>query len=263
MVKKKNAISILLFLLLIFYTPIARLYSPYNSKDFVAFLDVGTGDSILISSGSSSLLIDGGPSTYSTNNLSKYLNNSPTAYLATHLHSDHISGLTKFSNLSKNLYLSTSIKHLKTYESQKVLNTYTIVPIEADDVITVGNFTIVVIWPNDDCDSENPNYCSTVLLVTHNTGGSILLTSDSENSAQENYVERLSKVNVIKVPHQGSGDSLYPDALSLLSPEYAVISVGVNSYGHPSQKTIDYYNSTNTKIYRTDEKGDILLFFPN
>ena len=43
-------------------------------------------------------------------------------------------------------------------------------------------------------------------------------------------------------------------------PKYAIISVGNNNeYGYPKQVVLDKLNELNTKIYRTDELGTILL----
>jgi competence protein ComEC len=42
-----------------------------------------------------------------------------------------------------------------------------------------------------------------------------------------------------------------------VKPELAVISVGKNSYGHPSKQAVDMLQSVNSKVLRTDQGGDI------
>ena len=43
-------------------------------------------------------------------------------------------------------------------------------------------------------------------------------------------------------------------------PSIAIIQVGKdNSYNLPNQETIDKLNAVGTKIYRTDESGNILV----
>ena len=45
-----------------------------------------------------------------------------------------------------------------------------------------------------------------------------------------------------------------------MHPEYAIISVGKdNEYYHPHQVTIDKLERLNTKIYRTDLEGTIIV----
>ena len=42
-------------------------------------------------------------------------------------------------------------------------------------------------------------------------------------------------------------------------PEYALISVGENSYGHPTEETLSRLRDADVKIYRTDMQGDIIV----
>lgn len=46
----------------------------------------------------------------------------------------------------------------------------------------------------------------------------------------------------------------------MVSPKYAVIGVGKNNkFGHPADSTIESLKKLNTKIYRTDEMGEIIF----
>lgn len=65
---------------------------------------------------------------------------------------------------------------------------------------------------------------------------------------------------VIKIGHNGSDTSSSQSFLNEVLPQIAIISVGEgNSYGHPKQTTLDKLNKLGTLVYRTDEKGNILL----
>jgi competence protein ComEC len=49
--------------------------------------------------------------------------------------------------------------------------------------------------------------------------------------------------------------------LSAEQPQYAVISVGVNNhFGHPHSLTLDRLKNLGTKVFRTDQVGDIIFF---
>ena len=62
---------------------------------------------------------------------------------------------------------------------------------------------------------------------------------------------------VLKVAHHGSNSSTSNAWLKATKPTYAVIPVGKNSYGHPTQKTIDKLTRAGAIIYRTDLQGDV------
>jgi len=44
-----------------------------------------------------------------------------------------------------------------------------------------------------------------------------------------------------------------------VTPETAVISVGENSYGHPSEELLTRLRNMNVNILRTDEAGNIIF----
>jgi beta-lactamase superfamily II metal-dependent hydrolase len=46
-----------------------------------------------------------------------------------------------------------------------------------------------------------------------------------------------------------------------VSPKAAMIGVGKNSYGHPTQEVLDRLSSFGVSIYRTDTNGTIKLNF--
>ncbi|MFH1863991.1 MAG: MBL fold metallo-hydrolase, partial [bacterium] len=64
-------------------------------------------------------------------------------------------------------------------------------------------------------------------------------------------------IEYIKVPHHGSKNGLTQKLLEAVVPKLAVISVGKNSYGHPSGETLKILRDYDTKILRTDQLGDV------
>ena len=72
----------------------------------------------------------------------------------------------------------------------------------------------------------------------------------------------LPDINVIKVGHHGSKTSSGKEFINEINPKYSVISVGKNNrYGHPNKEVLD--NLDNSKIYRTDQDGSIMLKIKN
>ena len=65
---------------------------------------------------------------------------------------------------------------------------------------------------------------------------------------------------MLKLGHHGSDTSTSTDFLQAVSPAYAVACVGAgNSYGHPSQQTLDLLGSRGVALYRTDLQGNLLF----
>jgi competence protein ComEC len=66
-------------------------------------------------------------------------------------------------------------------------------------------------------------------------------------------------LSVLVVGHHGSKNSTGEALLEALSPALAVISVGENSYGHPTAETLARLADAGTTVYRTDQCGTITL----
>ena len=60
--------------------------------------------------------------------------------------------------------------------------------------------------------------------------------------------------------HHGSKNSSSWDMLRALTPEIALISVGDNSYGHPTDEALRRIVLAGAKVYRTDLQGNIYIF---
>lgn len=74
--------------------------------------------------------------------------------------------------------------------------------------------------------------------------------------------ERITKdhdvdIDVLKVAHHGSRFSSSDVFLKEATPLLAIISVGKNTYGHPSPEAVDRIKNVTNTILRTDEEGII------
>ena len=66
--------------------------------------------------------------------------------------------------------------------------------------------------------------------------------------------------DVLKVGHHGSDTSSTREFIEAVEPSHAVVSVGEgNSYGHPSPTTLETFSDIGADIWRTDEKGTIVV----
>ena len=236
---------------------------PQDNNLRVYCLDVGQGDSILITNNNKTMLIDASTNEMG-NRVVKYLNDlgiKKIDYLVgTHPHEDHIGGL---DNVIKNfdigtIYMPNVVATTKTFEevidaiSAKKLK---VTSPKTGDKFTVGNAECEVMSIRNDKDDYNN--CSIVIKMDFNNV-SYLFTGDAEESVESS--RKWPHIDVLKVRHHGSNTSSSKNFLEQIKPEVALISVGQgNTYGPPTQATLKRLSNIGAKIYRTDENGTILL----
>jgi competence protein ComEC len=134
------------------------------------------------------------------------------------------------------------------------------------DILDLGaDVTVDVLWPVEPLlqsggePASNDN--SIVLQVTH---GSIrfLITGDLEARGEAQLIaletnEEL-RSDVLVVGHHGSRTSSTAEFLDVVSPNVAIIPVGLdNQYGHPHDEVVQRLRFRSVRIYRTDLDGTI------
>ena len=89
----------------------------------------------------------------------------------------------------------------------------------------------------------------------------LLITGDMDSNTEEQLLSTydLPDLEALVVGHHGSKYSTSEALLSTLTPELALISVGDNSYGHPSDQALWRLVQAGAAIYRTDLQGTIHL----
>lgn len=224
--------------------PEAALAAPKKADEMkVHFMDVGQGDSTLITCGGHSMLIDAGDDSKGTaiqNYLKKQKADKLDYLVLTHPDADHIGGapviITKF-DINK-VFVSNFEKDNKTY--QKLIQAldnkglkYTTPRVGSQ--FSLGTANITILAPNDEYD--NPNDSSIALLI-QNGNNKFLFTGDASENAENDILDNGIDISadVYKVGHHGSKYSTSEDFFRTVSPAYAVISCGEDN--NPTQIVI-------------------------
>ena len=124
----------------------------------------------------------------------------------------------------------------------------------------VDNLVFDVLYPWEPLvDEDNSN--SVVLRLNYGDTG-FLFTGDAEEGFESSMIASsvIVDIDVLKVAHHGSSNSLYPLFLSVVQPEVAIYMAGEdNTYGHPHPETIQALEDIGAEIYGTDVCGTITV----
>ena len=109
--------------------------------------------------------------------------------------------------------------------------------------------------------SGDANTDSLVLLLQAG-GRRVVFTGDSTGRGEAAAGASLARgppVDVLKVSHHGSRSSTTASFVGDARPRAAVISVGRNSYGHPTNATVQRLRRAGARVQSTEKSGSIRL----
>jgi len=263
-----------------------------DGKLHVEFLDVGQGDSALLTMpDGTTLLIDGGghpnidwtpdhdgdeepfqrdTRTIGEGVVSEFLWSKGLDHvdyvLATHADADHIDGL---NDIVRNFNVRSAIvartpaadigfaRFASSLERARV-------PIEligTGDSIQIGGAAVDVLWPPPLADASAKYRNNDAIVLRLRYGQRVLLfTADIEKEA-ESVVLRSGFAlhsDIVKVAHHGSRTSSTQPFIDATHPSVAVISVGRTSiFGHPHKEVVERWRASGAQVMTTGEKGTI------
>jgi len=236
----------------------------------VYFLDVGQGDAIFVETPShKKLLFDGGPTRNvlaKIGEITSFDTKRIDVVVESHPDKDHIGGLPEVvDRYDIGLFLEPGV------ESENYIDDELHERIVEKGILSIlarrgmridfgDGVELLILFPNQDVSNWEINDTSVVAKLIYKNS-SFLLTGDSPKKVEFILIgqnDEILESDVLKVGHHGSRTStgiLYAEAVS---PEYSIISAGLNnSYGHPHQEVLDILNGIGTNTLNTAELGTI------
>ncbi len=234
----------------------------------VTALNVGQGQSVLLSSAGQTALIDCGGSTYrdpgdlAADYLADRGERRVDLLILTHYHDDHMNGV---ATLFERVEIGAVILPEMEEDEDRQLWLAELAAAEGaevtwlreDQTVRLGGADLRIFAPLGSGDANEAG-----LSVLASAGDfDALITGDMGSAVERRLVKYhdLPRCEVLVAGHHGSAGSNSETLLRAIRPRTALISVGSNSYGHPAPETLERLTTAGADIYRTDLRGNITV----
>lgn len=264
------------------------LWSLPDGRLHIVFCDVGQGDAAYIRfPDGRDMVVDGGPNDRVIDCLGRHMpfwDRHIDIVAMTHPQKDHMQGLISVLERFSVSYVVRSnvdnttqgyVRLMDLIREKQIAQKF----LTQGNQITVGSTSLSFLWPSETqlakarassgastntrdvlgASVGDLNDYSLVFALRYGSFDAIF-TGDADTRVESNYRNfelADGAIEVLKVPHHGSKTGMSQQFADWLRPQLAVISVGINNYGHPTKEIIDMLQSRGSRIMRTDERGDI------
>jgi len=252
----------------------------------ITVCDVGQGDAILVSWKNYQMLMDGGPDSSVLNCLGKQMgfwDRTIELVVLSHPQADHMTGLIEVleryevkkmmvGNIVNDTEEFWRLRELVIDKKVKIFE-----PIQ-NQKLKLGEVKFEVLWPAEKGENElawsgggnedrekvlgiqsSNSDVNDISIVLQGKFGKFdfLLTGDIDKQIEKMLMalDIVEEVELLKIAHHGSKYSSGEEFLKAVKPEMAVVSVGKNSFGHPTKEVLGLLEEVGAEILRTDEAG--------
>lgn len=236
----------------------------------VSVLDVGQGLSVAFYSQGRAMLVDCGgsgledPGDVAADYVQSLGLTRLDLLVLTHCHTDHAGGVPQLlERLEVGLLLLPDVeeeeddplrREILRLAAEKGVGVRLI---SEDARVSLGGAEVTVYAPLGDGGANEEG-----LSVLCTAGDfDALITGDMNTVVESRLIKygRLPDIELLVAGHHGSKYACSEELLLAAAPEYAVISVGYNTYGHPAPETLERLAAAGCAIYRTDWQGTVTI----
>lgn len=280
----KRIIYICAFLLIIPIGIFLYIKFDKSNREFsVTFLNVGQGDAALIKfENGEKMLVDCGIDRKILQRLGEnmpFYDRVIDYLLVTHPDSDHYGGcsgvlkrydikhiITNGEEKNGDQYWSAWKKYAEEENAtNQIINKY--------QELQIGGSILNFIAPSDDMQSDEKLRAgnnNSIVFTLYNNDKKFIFMGDAEAPLEDALMQKYCvtttpivcptlKSDYIKIGHHGSDSSSGELFLDVVGAKEAIISVGKNTFGHPSFRILKKLQRAGAEVLRTDKLGDITL----
>lgn len=252
----------IIVLILVLSIGISFIYKNIPKDLYINFIDVGQGDSTLITTQfNKKILIDGGGSEFGSTfdvgekTLLPYLLKKKIHKLdyviISHFDSDHVGGiLTILEELNvKQVLIPKQVEYSENYNKFldiiKKRNIKVKIVGEGNIINLDKNTYLDILWPEEKQITDNVLNNNSMIVRLCYKNFKMLFTGDIEEIAEQKLLQKYENTekltaDILKVAHHGSKSSSIAEFLEKVNPKIAVIGVGKNNkFGHPNAGVLD------------------------
>ena len=243
----------------------ASWIEPMTDECRMTVLDVGQGQSIILQSEGKAYLVDCGGS-YDTDaaDLAAETLMSQGIFrldgiILTHYDRDHAGGLQYLLTRipADTLFMPDAEDEAGVGAMLEKLTGGSAFYVSENLVLTYGGTELTIFGPA----VTNSGNESSLAVLFRAGNCDILITGDRSGFGERMLLRQteLPRLEILVAGHHGSRTSTCAELLEATQPAIVVISVGDNSYGHPSDELLARLAEYGCLVYRTDYDGNIIF----
>jgi competence protein ComEC len=241
----------------------------------VVFVNVGQGDGVIVKVGGRIIVSDAGlpGAADEMHEALSQLDADRHIYRAilSHAHADHVGGfiglIEDFGYTIDAAVYAPHPHYAHTQTNEALMDALAdhdvpLIAVEKGDQFFWGGASWKILNPQaGEFQGMGGEASASIAYRLRTRGSDLLFTGDIEREALPGLVDSwtFGRAEVFLATHHGSNYGSTAELLDKIDPEFAVLSTGPNSYGHPGAFAVERLKNAGTTIFCTEQNGTLTL----